>query len=278
MSIATKKGAECTVCPVRHKGFCGRLSDRVRQRVAGIARAKDYPVGHSFWTHENPLDFRGIVRNGYLRLQRYSMDGRRQIVSLVPSGEVVGEVEETHGDYELEAATGLGLCRLDRRELHRLMDEEGELRQVVRGQYVERLEAIRQLTWALCLLTPRERFCAFLIRATRVMPYHLLPDGKGVLTLELPRADIADFLGTSKESISRVSHQLASEGFIEILNPQHFLIPDLDALARQGAVTTSATRTHRALRSRGSGDPELTPCLTIGQTGHGGQVGAPMGS
>ena len=71
------------------------------------------------------------------------------------------------------------------------------------------------------------------------MPYTPLPEGGGLLTVELPRADIADLLGITVETISRVTRRLEAEGIIRIRTAQSFEIPDLGRLVRIGCYETT---------------------------------------
>lgn len=230
----------CLGCSVRRKGLCGKLSDRVQARLARLGRQKDYAADHIFWDQVEQPRFIGILRKGHLRVQRYSPEGQRQIVAMVAPGEMIGESVETRIGYGVEASTNASLCRFERTAFRRLLGEEPELRQALLRNYVERLEAIRQQTWALGLQSVQERFCGFLIKACGVMPYQPQPDGSGVLTLEIPREDIADLLGTSKETISRTMHHLQRLGLIEIRDPRRLLLSNLNRLAEIGGVDAKA--------------------------------------
>lgn len=263
-SIRSKSIVDCTICPVRHTGFCSRLSGRVQAKISEIARASDFLVNRRLWESDGTLHFIGIMRTGYLRLQRYGIDGQRKIVGMLPPGELIGEVVEARGGYELEAATKVSMCRFDRKAFHRMMEEEQELRRAVLDQYSERLEQTFHLAWLLGSLSMRERFRDFLAKATRTMPYQPLPDGKGILTLAIPRGDIASLLRTSVESISRMSHELEEDGLINILSPIHFCINDLNALTRHGE-THLKSRLGRPGISKSSerGGPKFGPIRNV---------------
>lgn len=226
----------CLGCPVRRDGFCGKLTDRVQARLASLSRLRDYAAGHIFWDEVEEPRFVGIVRKGHLRMQRHSLDGRRQIVEMIAPGRMIGSSVETRIGYGVEASTNASLCRLERGAFQRLMGEEPELRKAVLSDYVERLEAIRQQTWAVGLQSAEERLCGFLIKACSVMPYQPQPDGSGVLSLEIPRADLADLLGTTKETISRTMHHLQRLGLIEIRDPRHLRLSNVERLAEIGGV------------------------------------------
>ncbi|WP_164871849.1 Crp/Fnr family transcriptional regulator [Solirhodobacter olei] len=229
-------------------------------RVAEASRIVECPANHRLWDEDVQPGFTAILWRGYLRMPRYSLEGRRQIVSIICPGEIVGEGVDTRPGYGMEAVTAVTFCRFERGEFRRLADREPELRRALLRQHMKRLEVLRWLTWSLGLQTPEERLCAFLARACETMPYQPLPDGSGILSLEVPRADVADLLGTTKETISRLTHRLQQIGLIEIRDPRHFRIFDRERLAKVGGLSparpNSSERPGIAAVRRGLGASE----------------------
>jgi CRP-like cAMP-binding protein len=177
-----------------------------------------------------------FIRSGILRLQHHSYGGRRQILSLFFPGEIVGFDGEFREGVSVETATQSGLCHIDRRWFDRMVDQNDVLRAELLRQKQDQLDRLHWLTWSLGALKPDERLCAFLALSSKFLPYQLLPDGTGVLSVYLPRKDIADLLGTTVESISRIVHKLADAGIIEIRDPAHFRFLDLPRLIALGKI------------------------------------------
>ena len=177
-----------------------------------------------------------LIRSGILRLQRHAYDGRRQILSLFFPGEIIGFEGEFREGVTVETATQSGLCRIDRRWFDRMVEQNDVLRAELFRQKQDHLDRLHWLTWSLGALKPEERLCAFLALSSKFMPYQPLPDGTGILSLYLARKDIADLLGTTVESISRIVHRLADTGIIEIRDPAHFRFLDLPKLIALGKV------------------------------------------
>lgn len=218
------------------KGLCGLLPDDVQDRLVAAGSVQDFPAGRVIWDGDAAPGFVALVLSGYLRLQRYGLDGQRQILSLMTPGDIIGEYPGRSVGSTLEAATPVRLFRLENAVFDTLMEEEPDLRRAVYLLRQAKLDQLRWMTWALGALSAEERVCAFLALATQHMPYELQADGTGVLTVDLPRADLADFLGTSAESISRITNRLAAAGVIAILNARQFVVNDLDALVRLGCL------------------------------------------
>lgn len=177
-----------------------------------------------------------FVQSGLLRMQRHSVDGRRQILSLSLPGEIVGYDAPQRDGICIEAVTPANLCRIDRQAFDAALQGDPALPGDFIRQQQQQLDRILWLTWAIGALKPDERFSAFLAFATRFMPYQPLGDGTGVLSMQLPRLDIADLLATTGESICRIVHRFAEMGILEIRDPTHFRILDRDRLVSLGRI------------------------------------------
>ena len=177
-----------------------------------------------------------LIRSGILRLQRYSYEGRRQILSLFFAGEIVGFEGEFRDGVSVETATPSSLCRIDRRRFDSMVDHKDALRAELFRQKQDQLDRLHWLTWSLGALGPEERLSAFLALSSKFMPYQALPDGTGILSVRLPRKDIADLLGTTVETISRILSKLSETGVIEIRDLAHLRFLDLPRLIEIGQI------------------------------------------
>lgn len=226
----------CANCPTRDFGICSMVRAQGKTLLSQLGRVQDYPANKVISDDETASGFTGALISGYLRLQRYGADGRRQILSLLTPGDIVSGPRGRSVCYTIETSTDARICRFNARLFDQLLDVNPELRRMVYRLQTAKLDQLRWLTWSLGALNVEERLCAFLAMATNHMPYDPLPGGGGVLTVDLPRHDIADLLGTTVESISRITNHLDETGVIRILNARQFEIPDLDRLVAMGCL------------------------------------------
>lgn len=209
------------------------MEERTQSELAACARIQTLPANTVLWDDERQAEFVGVLLSGYMRYQRYGIDGRRQILCLMHPGDIVGDPQDIADGYSLETATEATICRFDRRSFERLVQSRPDLARSVYRQRSVRLDKLRWLTWSLGALSAEERLCAFLVQATTHMPF--VPEGNGgTLTMLVPRRDIADLLATTVESISRTTQKLAAAGILDIRSPVRFRIPDLQRLASLG--------------------------------------------
>jgi CRP/FNR family transcriptional regulator len=230
---------KCADCALRRHGLCGQLSALTQARLARISAPQTYLEDQNVWDSELGCELEGVLISGSLRIQSYRVGGQRQISGLMLPGDFVSEPSGQRNAYQLEASAPAKFCRFERHGFRRLQEDAADLARAVYTLRVIKLEQLRLLAWSLCALSIDERLCAFLAMASRFMPYTPLPGGGGILTVGLKRADIADLLGTSQESISRITHRLAVRGVIRIHDPQHFEIPDLSRLVQMGGMQDS---------------------------------------
>lgn len=221
----------------RHGCFCGLLEDETSSAVAACKRLVTLPANKLLWDDEQAPKFMGVLQSGYLRFQRFSIDGRRQILGLLQPGDIVGDPQDHARGYSVETATSVRICKFRERRFEELMRDIPEVAQSVCRIRCARLDQLRWLTWSLGVLSVEDRLCAFLAMATTHMPF--VPDGRrgGTLTIQLLRRDMADLLATSVESISRSFRKLALQGLISIMGPELFRIPDIQRLVERGCLT-----------------------------------------
>lgn len=228
--------SSCYTCSARATGFCSAINLGMHARLAGRQSWLDLPANHLLPCDNPSGTYAGILVRGYLRVVHYAEDGGRQIVDLRCPGEFIGFRGLNTDLLVLETATKVRICRFDDGEYNRLIATRPEFRRFVYAQVKSEIDRLRYFTWSLGALDPRARMAAFFVKATSFMPWQRLPTGGGILILELPRADIADLLGTTIESISRIIQKMARNGYIRIHDPKHLEIPDLEILAQVGAL------------------------------------------
>ena len=196
----------------------------------------DLPADAELMAGVDPNRHVWFVRSGILRLQRHGFHGRRQVLSLTFAGEIIGYETQLREGMSVVAATPCRVCKIEKREFDALLRAEPDLRKDFILQQQAQLDLLLWLTWSIGSLRPDERFAAFLALSTRLMPYQPLSDGTGILSILLPRLDIADLLSTTVETISRTSHRMAEDGIIQIRDPFHFRILDMKRLISLGQI------------------------------------------
>ncbi|GLS34485.1 Crp/Fnr family transcriptional regulator [Mesorhizobium tianshanense] len=197
---------------------------------------RTFEAGNTILAEAEDSVFLGIVMSGILRVQRTMADGRQQIVGLLLPADFFGRVFERTSGVAVEAATDVTLCCFERHAFERLLSRSPELEHQMFLAVLRELDAARDWMLLLGSQTIPERVASFFLilhrRTTVIEPD--MPSRKRRLSVHVPisRHDMAAYLGTTVETISRVIQDMSRRGIIEIHSPQHFGILDEKRLVR----------------------------------------------
>lgn len=198
-----------------------------------MSRLRRFSKGQTILADEELPEIVGNVVSGVLRMQKTLRDGREHIVGLLVPTDMFGRVFSGPSRFAIEAATDVTLCCFERAALEGLLRRHPELEHGLMLSVLDELDAARE--WILLLggHTVRERVATFLLIFCRRWPNLGCPRGpEAPCDVQIPvsRRDMAQYLGTRPETLSRVIHGMVEDGLISAPEPSHFVIEDLEGL------------------------------------------------
>lgn len=224
----------CQSCEARHKGVCGALSPSQLQRLSKhTSKTVHVPNSDILGETRSAKRYANIL-SGVVKLTKMSRDGRQQIVGLQFAPDFMGRPFVDSTDIEAVASTNVRICSFPVAVLEELLNETPAMERRIYQQTMAELDEARDWLFALGRKTAKEKVASFLL----LIATHADPEQTGDVELEielpLKRADIADFLGLTIETVSRQITNLRKEGIVEAVDRNQLKIPRLDAL-RQAA-------------------------------------------
>ncbi len=226
-------------CDLAREPVFRKLPKESIDALRRICRVRTYRAGQTVIADQDEPGFTGCIAEGILRMQKTLPDGRQHIVGLLVAHDMFGRVLHRRSNFDIEAATDARLCCFDRRALEDLLSRDPALERLFLVNVLDELDAARE--WIILLGCRRvsERLAAFLLILCRrsADAERVVSGSNDRIRVHVPigRADLANYLGTRAETISRAVHALADEGIIAILDPHTFDILDLPGLiARAG--------------------------------------------
>ncbi|MNE68114.1 Nitrogen fixation regulation protein FixK [compost metagenome] len=155
-------------------------------------------------------------------------DGRQQIVGLQFAPDFLGRPFVGESNTTVEAATDVNICIFPRNVADRILNQSPQMEHKLYDQSLKELDEARDWMLTLGRKSAQEKVASFLyLIATHIDPEN---EDKSSFDLPLSRADIADFLGLTIETVSRQMTKLRKEGVVHIENNRHVTVPDLDRL------------------------------------------------
>jgi len=208
-------GHPCLGCEARRSAVCGVLEGG----NLALLRAS----GHSHKLKEGePLFHEGdearqvyTLTHGTLKLYKLLPDGRRQVTGFMFPGDFLGiSVDDTHA-FSAEALEDTCLCQFRRSRFDEFVEAHPQMERELYRVAAHELAAAQQQMVLLGRKTAAERLASFLlVLFDRSEAEHDAP--RRFVRLPMSRSDIADYLGLTKETVSRMITMFRSQRLIRL--------------------------------------------------------------
>jgi len=156
-----------------------------------------------------------------------SESGKEQLLRILTPGDFTGELalfrESTHESYA-EAMVDTDVCTITQTDLQDFLMRYPSISLRILGEFSNRLALSEKQTARFATESVETRLALFLAEC--------LEDDNGTneLTLPMSRKDLASYLGTTPETISRKLAELEDGGYIKQLSTRRIKIVDLEGL------------------------------------------------
>ncbi len=221
----------CSSCGARPYSVCSAIGDGDLERLAAAATTLQAEPGQTFITEGDSAENFFNVTSGTARLFKSLPDGRRQITGFAGRGHFLGLAVSNNYAFSAEAIEPVHYCRFSRRRLRAMLDDFPALEKRLLEVASNELVAAQEQMLLLGRKTARERVASFLL--ARKMENAACGGGTKMLRLPMTRADIADYLGLTIETVSRTLTRLKTDGLIGIPHTSEIDIQDLRGLQTQ---------------------------------------------
>ena len=229
---ATAAGQICDRCGSRVAGLCQPLDAAALDEISAEANQMTLPAHSAVFREGDPAGRVFTLIEGVAKLTRLLPDGKQQVVGFRFAGDVVGYTTLKTYPFDVELLTDSRICRLERTQLDGLLSRYPKLERRMLDLCVQELTATQEQLVTVGRRPAEARVAAFLISLVEASRRRGQP--RQVLDMPMTRADIADFLGLTLETVSRSLTAFRKRGWIrepvhhrvELLN-----IPAITALA-----------------------------------------------
>lgn len=171
-----------------------------------------------------PAEYLYRVVSGAVRKMRFSSDGKRQILAFCLPGDVFGlELGDTHS-LSAEAITDAEIVMVRRSLVEKAASEDPRAARCWLSYASTSLAKARDHALILGRKSAGERVAAFLLLMS-----DRLPHGQAI-DLPMPRADIADYLGLTIETVSRSFTEMERQHAIDLPSSRHVVMCNRTAL------------------------------------------------
>lgn len=218
----------CFHCPARMSDLCAGVPDDELKLLAAISKHINLDPGEMQILDGDASDHVYNVVSGTLMMTRLGADGRRQILAFLLTGSFIGFSSDQLYRFNVEAVTPSELCRFERKKLEPLFQAYPEMERRFRQMAARVIESSLDLVFTLGRRNATERMSAFLLhlRDMQREEAETAPQPHHAWQIPMTRTDIADYLGLTIETVSRVLSRLKAKGVVRLPTLHTFEIVD----------------------------------------------------
>jgi CRP/FNR family transcriptional regulator, anaerobic regulatory protein len=231
-----QKMTRCDTCAIRHRSVCEALDRTQLAALSRISGRKLVPKGQTILSEGERSNVFGNIVSGVVKLTKSLEDGRQHIIGLLFAPDFVGRAYRADNPYFAEAATDVELCVFPTTAFERLLKEHPALEHRLFELTLSELDVCQEWMLLLARKTAAEKVATFLLmlarRAQNLGCAHSAKEQAIRIDLPLSRAEIADCLGLTIETVSRQITKLKTAKVVELVNYREIAVPDLGALER----------------------------------------------
>jgi len=236
--MTQQQSIRCDTCAVRHRAVCGALSRTEIERLNAIAHHRTVPSGQAIVADQDTVASFANIISGVVKLTKTMSDGRQQIVGLQFASDFIGRPYRDRSAYEVTAVNDVHLCTYDRGQFERLVREFPGFERRLFENTLDELDAAREWMLLLGRKSAEEKVASFILMVSKRIDAVGCQSVQGPAKFELPisRAEIADFLGLTIETVSRQFSRLKAKKIIGLDGARTVVVLDPAYLERISSV------------------------------------------
>lgn len=222
----------CADCKVRLISVCSVLELTELEELEALSHHLTLDKGQTLFGQDEPAGSVFNVIAGTLRLIRLLPDGRRHVMGFALPGDFLGLALQERYSVSAEALGPVKTCRFGREDFAAVLAARPHLLRSLHERAGYELNLAQEQMLLLGRRTAEEKVAAFLL----TLRDRYARTGHSSVTVELPmgRQDMADHLGLTIETVSRILNRLDRAHAI-LLVPGGVRLLDLPRLERLAA-------------------------------------------
>lgn len=166
-----------------------------------------------------------FMSSGKIKLYKYTTDGKEQIINVLSDGEFFGEfsiLKNTNYRVNARAITDCKICTLTSNEIRDIIAKKPEVSISIMESLAERLSEAESLARSLATNDVEARL-AYLL--TSLIDKYGVDKKDGIeITLPINREDMANYIGVTRETISRKLKKFEHEDIIKIVGNKKIIV------------------------------------------------------
>jgi CRP/FNR family transcriptional regulator, anaerobic regulatory protein len=204
------------------------LPPKVTERLLSHASVRVVAPGEAILESSTDSKIVGYVLHGTLAMVQTLKDGKLHIVGLLVPTDIFGRLFDGPSSYRIQALSSTEVLTFPRAFFEEVLRDNPQAEQLFLVHLLDEADAARE--WLLLIsgrkaLNRLASFLSILLRRSRFKA-----NEAAIVHVPLSRRDLAHYLGSRPETLSRGFHELERQGILRIVDSHHFEVLDEEAL------------------------------------------------
>ncbi|AKG34223.1 Crp/Fnr family transcriptional regulator [Paenibacillus durus] len=204
------------------------LTDEDLSRISAMIKHRKYAKGQPLVLEEEASDTLFIIRRGHVKLSKMTPQGKEQILRILTAGEFFGELSIFGGgelsNFSAYALQDTDICRLTRADMETIITANPDISLRLLKAVTQRLAHTENLAQSLATKDPEIRIAHMILELG--VKYGKPREGSLDIQLPLSREEMANYVGVTRETISRKFARFEDLKLIKLIGNKRMVLKD----------------------------------------------------
>jgi CRP/FNR family transcriptional regulator, anaerobic regulatory protein len=232
------KDTELHACEACTGKYCARKApifsilenEQLEEVMSSIIRRK-YKKGQIVFFEGDVSDKFYIINGGKIKIFKYTKEGKEQILYILSEGDFIGYLsllKKGKFDFNAEALEDVNVCMLTKDDFDKIVKKTPEISLKILENLHDRLISLENLVQTLSTKDIEARIAGILKNFAKEFGRE---EAEGiVIEMPLSREEMANYIGVTRETMSRKLSSMEDDGLIELIGNKKIVIKDLQLL------------------------------------------------
>lgn len=204
------------------------LEPEQMREIMQVVHSVSFKKGESIYRAGDTSNSLYIVNRGQVKIYYLSEDGKEQIIRILNHGDFTGELalfQQTVHESFAEALVDTQICLINGDELEKLLLKYPTISMKILREFSNRLANSERQTTRVATARVETRLALYLVDLLEQKE-----DSEKIVTLPMSKKDLASYLGTTPETLSRKLTDFETAGYIEQRGQRKIKVINIEAL------------------------------------------------
>lgn len=210
------------------------LSDDELMQMTSLIAQKHFDKGEIIFSEGQDFDQLYIVNQGSMKVLKYNKDGKEQILYILSEGEFLGDLSLLKKGilpFSAIALEDITLCTIHKNDFDHIIKTNPSISLKVLEYAHDRIYELENLIQTVTTKDIDTRLATLLLNLSKSFGQKSSHNAQEVyINLTMSREDMANFIGVTRETVSRKLSFFQSEGILEVIGNKALRILSLDQL------------------------------------------------